>query len=39
MIKSQQASSTEIFAKLWIHECCRVFYDRLINAKDRAYVQ
>lgn len=25
----------EAFAKLWIHECSRVFHDRLINEDDR----
>ena len=25
----------EAFAKLWIHECSRVFHDRLINDDDR----
>ena len=35
MIRAMQATSTEVFTKLWLHECSRVFYDRLINDKDR----
>ncbi|EGR30170.1 hypothetical protein IMG5_139330 [Ichthyophthirius multifiliis] len=29
--------SVENLAKLWIHECARVFHDRLINEQDRQW--
>lgn len=35
MIKPVSCSSPESFAKLWMHEICRVFHDRLINQDDR----
>ena len=28
-------NKTETLAKLWIHETCRVFHDRLIDENDR----
>jgi dynein heavy chain len=37
MTKSVSINSTEAFSKLWIHECSRVFYDRLINEEDRDF--
>jgi dynein heavy chain len=29
--------SAEVFYKLWIHECCRVLEDRLINYEDKKW--
>ena len=37
MTRTQSVTSTDSFAKLWLHECCRVFNDRLINENDRAF--
>lgn len=37
MTRTQSVTSTDSFAKLWLHECCRVFNDRLINETDRAF--
>jgi dynein heavy chain len=37
MTKSTSIGSPEIFTKLWVHECSRVFYDRLINEEDREF--
>ena len=37
MIKPVSCSTGEIFAKLWMHECCRVFHDRLINEADKKW--
>lgn len=37
MTKSTSIDSSEIFTKLWIHECSRVFHDRLINEDDREF--
>jgi dynein heavy chain len=31
MTKPVSVSSPETLAKLWMHECCRIFHDRLIN--------
>ena len=38
MTKSQSVGNSESLAKLWVHEICRVFYDRLINAEDKAWL-
>lgn len=37
MTKPISVSSPETFAKLWMHECCRVFHDRLINNEDKLW--
>ena len=37
MTKPISISSPETFAKLWMHECCRVFHDRLINEEDKRW--
>lgn len=29
--------NTETMVRLWIHETCRVFYDRLVNNEDRTW--
>lgn len=33
--KSQVVSSVEKLAKLWVHESCRVYLDRLVSDEDR----
>ena len=35
MTKPISISTPEVMAKLWMHECSRVFHDRLINDEDR----
>ena len=37
MTKTVSISSADIFTRLWIHECSRVFHDRLINEEDREF--
>lgn len=37
MTKPISVSSPEVLAKLWMHECCRVFHDRLINEDDKIW--
>lgn len=37
MVKPQQANTPEILARLWSHECMRVFHDRLISLEDRQW--
>jgi dynein heavy chain len=36
MAKPSSVSNVETFGRLWLHECSRVFHDRLINISDRA---
>ncbi|KRX08296.1 P-loop containing nucleoside triphosphate hydrolase [Pseudocohnilembus persalinus] len=38
-IKPQQCQSQESLAKLWVHECSRVFADRLVNQTDAEWFQ
>ena len=33
-MKPATLSTTEKFAKLWVHEIQRVFYDRLVNDEN-----
>jgi len=37
MTKTVSIPSADVFTRLWIHECSRVFYDRLINEEDRDF--
>lgn len=37
MVKPVSCGSDELFSKLWVNECFRVFYDRLINEDDRKW--
>lgn len=35
MIRSRKCPDAETMIRLWIHECQRIFYDRLINEDDQ----
>jgi dynein heavy chain len=37
MTKTVSIQNAEVFTRLWVHECSRVFYDRLINDEDRDF--
>ena len=37
MTKTVSVPSADVFTRLWIHECSRVFNDRLINEEDRGF--
>lgn len=37
MTKPISVPSAEVFSKLWMHECLRVFHDRLINIDDKRW--
>jgi len=37
MLKKEEANNPKKIGRLWIHETCRVFYDRLINEADREW--
>ena len=37
MVRPQSVENSKVFTKLWLHECQRVFHDRLIDQQDRDY--
>ena len=37
MTQPQSVPTPAVFARLWLHECQRVFHDRLINDADRQF--
>ena len=37
MIRPRKCSTLETFARLWVHECSRIFCDRLINEEDQQW--
>ena len=37
MTKPLSVTNLDTFARLWLHECSRVFNDRLINIQDREF--
>lgn len=37
MIRPRKCTQADIFARLWVHETMRIFYDRLINEDDQAW--
>jgi dynein heavy chain len=39
MVRPRKCSTGDVFSRLWVHECMRVFYDRLINKEDQAWFQ
>lgn len=38
MLKKDSAESKRTFPKIWVHEVMRVFYDRLIEEKDKDWL-
>ena len=39
MVRPRKVSTSDVFGRLWVHECMRIFYDRLINQEDQAWFQ
>ncbi|KAJ1441552.1 dynein heavy chain, N-terminal region 2-domain-containing protein, partial [Ochromonadaceae sp. CCMP2298] len=39
MIRPRKCQETDVFARLWVHESMRIFYDRLINSEDQQWFQ
>jgi dynein heavy chain len=39
MVSYRKVNTVEAFARLWIHEVSRVFYDRLINTADQLWFE
>ena len=37
MIRPQQCAKPDVMMRLWVHEACRVFHDRLIDNTDKTY--
>lgn len=37
MTRPQSIQSSKVFTKLWLHECQRIFHDRLIDEGDRKF--
>lgn len=37
LVKKESVEDKKVFVKLWTHEVMRVFYDRLIDSKDRGW--
>ena len=39
MVSIQKLKSVPSLLKLWYHECCRVFEDRLVSNEDRSWFE
>ena len=38
MLRKEEATDAKKIVRLWVHEVCRVFYDRLTNDMDRQWL-
>ncbi|PSN57349.1 hypothetical protein C0J52_02087 [Blattella germanica] len=38
LLKKDSVDTKKVFIKIWVHEALRVFYDRLVDAIDRAWL-
>ncbi len=38
LVKKNSVDNKRVFTRLWVHEVFRVFYDRLIDDTDRAWL-
>ncbi|XP_072386040.1 dynein axonemal heavy chain 7 isoform X2 [Diabrotica undecimpunctata] len=38
MLRKESAEDKKIFPKIWVHEVMRVFYDRLVEKRDRVWI-
>ncbi|CAH1159888.1 unnamed protein product [Phaedon cochleariae] len=38
MLRKESAENKKIFGRIWVHEVLRIFYDRLIENKDKDWV-
>lgn len=39
MITAPRCATADTAVRLWVHECSRVFYDRLINREDQIWFE
>lgn len=39
MVKPTKCQTADVMMRLWLHECMRVFYDRMINVDDQQWFQ
>ena len=39
MMDASKLKELPVVLRLWYHECCRVFEDRLVNEEDRGWFQ
>ena len=39
MVKPNSVNSPEAMTRLWIHECTRIFQDRLVSTQDKLWFE
>ena len=37
MVAPKECPNVDVFGRLWVHECMRVFHDRLVDASDKGW--